>query len=597
MALFVAPGDPDGTPIFNGVECGLGANDYILVIECIELETVCAPGSGPCDEPNGTPGCDDPDCCVLVCDADPLCCLSIGEWDQTCVNTAEQLCGGGGGCEACGGPTCGDCFVSNGSPYCDDAACCEIVCALDPYCCDVTWDGACAGEAVEFCVCEKGDVPANDECVNAIAIGLGDTRMTNSCATPGGPDHASCNDGFVTGLGADVWFAYTAEVTSLLTITPVVDPIEEWTTQIAIYEGCACDLISDPPYGCADLGGSVTVPVAKGVCYLIRVGGTFGDPSGVGTLTLTSSDLPEVCVGGIGDCLQANGSPGCDQPGCCFNVCQADPDCCDVDWDQACADLAAATCSPLPCVLDTSAANVIEPEACGDDTNAGCNNVPTDTTDVDPSMFTQIVSGDVIAGTAWADGGARDTDWYRINVTAEDDADGDGMVDIHYNIRGELPVVSFLIVDESNNCQDVDTGQGTTAYSQSCAQVDSGVGTVAAPGEYYIFAGTGNAGGGAIFDGYPCPAPGAGVIGNQYLLCITVVDDGQPAVTDCPPAGNPCPADLVVDGVVGVKDLLFLLGTWGPCPKKGDCPADLVVDGVVGVKDLLFLLGAWGPCP
>ncbi|MCH8210501.1 MAG: hypothetical protein IIB99_03920 [Planctomycetes bacterium] len=57
-----------------------------------------------------------------------------------------------------------------------------------------------------------------------------------------------------------------------------------------------------------------------------------------------------------------------------------------------------------------------------------------------------------------------------------------------------------------------------------------------------------------------------------------------------------CPADLVVDGVVGVKDLLFLLGAWGPCPKQGDCPADLVVDGVVGVKDLLFLLGVWGPC-
>ena len=59
----------------------------------------------------------------------------------------------------------------------------------------------------------------------------------------------------------------------------------------------------------------------------------------------------------------------------------------------------------------------------------------------------------------------------------------------------------------------------------------------------------------------------------------------------------PCPADLVVDGDVGVKDLLFLLGAWGPCPPKGDCPADLVVDGDVGVKDLLFLLGAWGPCP
>ena len=58
----------------------------------------------------------------------------------------------------------------------------------------------------------------------------------------------------------------------------------------------------------------------------------------------------------------------------------------------------------------------------------------------------------------------------------------------------------------------------------------------------------------------------------------------------------PGPADLVVDGDVGVKDLLFLLAAWGPCPEKGTCPAYLVVDGDVGVTDLLFLLAAWGPC-
>ena len=59
----------------------------------------------------------------------------------------------------------------------------------------------------------------------------------------------------------------------------------------------------------------------------------------------------------------------------------------------------------------------------------------------------------------------------------------------------------------------------------------------------------------------------------------------------------PCPWDLDGSGDVGVKDLLFLLGTWGPCPKKGDCPADFDDSGDVGVKDLLDLLGAWGPCP
>ena len=58
-----------------------------------------------------------------------------------------------------------------------------------------------------------------------------------------------------------------------------------------------------------------------------------------------------------------------------------------------------------------------------------------------------------------------------------------------------------------------------------------------------------------------------------------------------------CLWDLDASGDVGVKDLLILLGEWGPCPKKGDCPADFDASGDVGVKDLLFLLGAWGPCP
>ena len=57
-----------------------------------------------------------------------------------------------------------------------------------------------------------------------------------------------------------------------------------------------------------------------------------------------------------------------------------------------------------------------------------------------------------------------------------------------------------------------------------------------------------------------------------------------------------CPGDLDGSGDVGVKDLLFLLGAWGPCSPKGDCPADFDNTGAVDVKDLLFLLGNWGPC-
>ena len=62
------------------------------------------------------------------------------------------------------------------------------------------------------------------------------------------------------------------------------------------------------------------------------------------------------------------------------------------------------------------------------------------------------------------------------------------------------------------------------------------------------------------------------------------------------PADQVAFADLNGDGAVGVKDLLGLLGSWGPCA-KGCCLADLDLDGNVGVKDLLILLGVWGPCP
>ncbi len=60
---------------------------------------------------------------------------------------------------------------------------------------------------------------------------------------------------------------------------------------------------------------------------------------------------------------------------------------------------------------------------------------------------------------------------------------------------------------------------------------------------------------------------------------------------------GPCnPADLDGNGDIGAFDLALLLGSWGPCPAKGDCPADLDGNGDVGAFDLALLLGAWGPC-
>ena len=46
--------------------------------------------------------------------------------------------GGGGVAGAC--PGSGDCCVPNGTPGCSDFECCDFICFIDSYCCDVEWD-------------------------------------------------------------------------------------------------------------------------------------------------------------------------------------------------------------------------------------------------------------------------------------------------------------------------------------------------------------------------------------------------------------------------------------------------------------------------
>jgi len=63
--------------------------------------------------------------------------------------TPATPCGGGGGAG------CGDCKLpdAGGNPGCSDPACQAIVCAVDPFCCSVEWDGLCADAAIGLCDC------------------------------------------------------------------------------------------------------------------------------------------------------------------------------------------------------------------------------------------------------------------------------------------------------------------------------------------------------------------------------------------------------------------------------------------------------------
>ena len=49
--------------------------------------------------------------------------------------------------------------------------------------------------------------------------------------------------------------------------------------------------------------------------------------------------------------------------------------------------------------------------------------------------------------------------------------------------------------------------------------------------------------------------------------------------------------------IISALVLLQVTGVTVPRPGAEECPPDVDQDGMVGVTDLLQVLGAWGPCP
>lgn len=98
------------------------------------------------------------------------------------------------GCTAGGG----DCCAAHGPTGCDDAACEAAICGFDPYCCDTSWDGICADEALTHpaCLDVGGACPCPDENIGdatgpAVASGNtsgDDDDLDGSCGGSGGND-------------------------------------------------------------------------------------------------------------------------------------------------------------------------------------------------------------------------------------------------------------------------------------------------------------------------------------------------------------------------------------------------------------------------
>ncbi len=110
------------------------------------------------------------------------------------------------------------------------------------------------------------------------------------------------------------------------------------------------------------------------------------------------------------------------------------------------------------------------------------------------------------------------------------------------------------------------------------------------PGTYRVLGNDGQHFDVAINDGdnfyYPDDVPRS----NALADALHDASDHLPVVVDYVIS---CPADLDLDGDVGIVDFLDLLAQWDTNPGG---PPDFDGNGNVGIEDFLELLGNWGPC-
>lgn len=400
----------------------------------------CTSSANDCCEAtaNGTPGCSDATCCVIVCAVDSFCCSMM--WDALCAEQADQLCGL---CEStpaeCGVSTVDCCVGAWSIAGCSDEACCTAGCGVDPSCCETAWDFWCAGLANELCASctvECGD--AGHDCWTSGASGCDDVACCEAVCAYDPPCCSSSWDNYC------VWGAMTT--------------------------------CGTPPGTCGAAGHSVYViggPGGDEVACCEQVCG--GDPSccitswdnGCVGLALAWCDPPLGVCGAARHGCNVTGGPGCDDAFCCEAVCTFDAFCCATEWDAGCVSSAAGFCSAPLCTLNIPPRAWVESEPCGANTNGGCEPTPEgessccypngtwfcdnyecfqivnfydafcacvewdqicaeeaalfcpDLCTLGPVAFEPIACGVTLHGTLWkGENGLTDTDWYEFTTEA-----------------------------------------------------------------------------------------------------------------------------------------------------------------------------------
>jgi hypothetical protein len=195
----------------------------------------------------------------------------------------------------CGDPSQGDCAEDNGTPGCDNFECCINVCDFDAACCDSSWDQVCADAAIDICgyfVYECNSVagsPANDCAINPETVTPGVIDFDTTLAETDGPAQPQCGSpAGAEQLDKDVWFLYTPDGDGIAFAVTCGYLI--WDTKVAAYgpyadfstfdpQAMESDFIACNEDGCTDgtYSSTLSFEVTTGNSYLIRIGGYLGE--------------------------------------------------------------------------------------------------------------------------------------------------------------------------------------------------------------------------------------------------------------------------------------------------------------------------------
>jgi len=176
------------------------------------------------------------------------------------------------------------------------------------------------------------------------------------------------------------------------------------------------------------------------------------------------------------------------------------------------------TCDMCPCVVLCPDGATPEPEPCGEDMNGGCN-MPAGS-----ESFTPVSPGESLCGTCWADAGARDMDWFVVEVP--DSGDPCTGLQLTVEVEAEFPLHCGRleqIVPGLPGCGNL-TGQFVDERVAEACTPTSFTTTSLPGGTYYLWLSA------FAYDGHPC---GSEV---DYVITVTGTWHTEPSCPVPPPS-------------------------------------------------------------